>query len=59
MAGTIMSLDSAIHMISDKKRPALVGEQTRLIGQNDESDGGGIGGELTSLEEMDMSNMHD
>ena len=51
-----MSLDSAIHMISDKKRTAFVGEQTCMIGQEG-SDGGGIGGELTSLEELDMSNM--
>ena len=58
MQGTIMmSLESAIHMISDKKRP-MVGEHTRMIGQH-ETSGGGIEGELTSLDEMDMSNMQD
>lgn len=55
MQGTIMSLDSAIQMISEKKR-AVIGEQIRMIGQNELDDNCG---ELTSLEEMDMSNMQD
>ena len=56
MQGTIMSLDSAIQMISEKKR-AVIGEPIGMIGHNETDDG--VGGELTSLEEMDMSNMQD
>ena len=55
MHGTIMSLDSAIQMISDKKR-AVIGDHVKMIGQNENDDGCG---ELTSLDEIDMSNMQD
>ena len=56
MQGTIMSLDSAIQMISDKKR-AVIGEGVRLIGQQENDDD--CCGDLTSLDEMEMSNMQD
>lgn len=48
-----MSLDSAMQMISEKKKAAILDQQR--IAQHEASDGYGIGGELTSLDEAEMS----
>ena len=56
MQGTIMSLDSAIQMISGKKN-AVLGDHVKMIGKEDEAGSGGD--QMTSLDEIDMSNMQD
>ena len=53
-----MSLESAMQMISDKKK-AVILDQQRPAALHEASDGCGIGGELTSLDEMEMSAMQD
>jgi len=40
MQGTIMSLDSAIQMISGKKN-AILGDHVQMIGKEDEAGSGG------------------